>query len=69
MFLADKLDPHKVNRYPYLAEFKTLAEKNLDVALLKFLDRQLTWLIEQGSLIHPASIEARNDLLTKLRLT
>ena len=69
VFLADKLDPHKVNRYPYLAELKTLAEKSLDEAVLMLLDRELTWLVQQGNLIHPASMEARNDLLMKLRLT
>ncbi len=63
VFLADKLDPHKVSRDPFLAELKSLAEKSLDDALLAFLQRQLEYLLRQGSLIHPASIEARNYLL------
>jgi len=33
VFLADKLDPHKAKRYPYLPELKTAALESLDYAI------------------------------------
>ena len=63
VFLADKLDPQKAQRYPYLGELGRIAVESLDRAILTFLDRELTALIDQGSLVHPASVEARNQLL------
>ena len=63
VFLADKLDPQKAQRYPYLGELGRTAVESLDRAILLFLDRELTTLIGQGSLVHPASVEARNQLL------
>ena len=67
VFLADKLDPHKVSRNPYLAELKALAEESLDDAILAFLQRELASMLQHGRLIHPASIEARNHLLMNRR--
>ena len=66
VFLADKLDPLKRARYPFLPELKVLALQNLDVAVLDFLNRELAALLRQGSLVHPISVEARNDLLMVL---
>lgn len=63
VFLADKLDPQKAQRYPYLGELGRTAVESLDRAILLFLDRELTTLIHQGSLVHPASVDARNQLL------
>lgn len=63
VFLADKLDPHKAKRYPYLGELKVAALESLDSALLEFLTREITSFLEKGQLVHPASIEARNELL------
>ena len=63
MFLADKLDPQKMGRYPYLEEIRRLALHNLDRAVLEFLNRELALFLQKGGLIHPASLEARNELL------
>ena len=38
VFLADKLDPQKARRYPFLPEIEDLARDSLDAALLRFLD-------------------------------
>ena len=65
VYLADKLDPQKVSRYPFSPELKHLAMESLDRAILDFLNRELASLLQQGSLLHPASIEARNALLLK----
>ena len=66
VFLADKLDPQKASRYPFLPEIKGLAERSLDIAILEFWNRELLSLLHQGALVHHDSLEARNDLLLKL---
>ena len=67
VFLADKLDPEKTDRYPYLPLIKALADEDLDRATLEFLNRDLAQRLRQGEFIHPASLEARNELLLKSR--
>jgi len=66
VFLADKLDPQKAYRYPYLAELKELALESLERATLEFLEREMAALLRDGKLVHPVSLEARNALLLKL---
>ena len=63
VFLADKLDPHKKARYPFIERVEGLAAASLDRAVAEFLGCELVDLIGQGSLVHPASVEARNRLL------
>ena len=63
VYLADKLDPQKMARYPFIPELKELAMVSLDQAVLDFLTREISSLLQQGSLLHPASIDARNQLL------
>ena len=63
VFLADKLDPHKTARNPFLAEIRDLAQESLDRAILEFLTRELASLLQKGSLVHPVSVEARNHLI------
>ena len=63
VFLADKLDPVKVKRYPWQGELKELAENDLPAAMTMFLTRNVVRMLDKGSLVHPASIEARNTLL------
>ena len=65
VFLADKIDPHKVEKRPELAEIALLARENLDKALLAFIDAELVSYIRAGGVIHPATIEARDELLEK----
>ena len=63
VFLADKLDPHKATRYPYQAELRELADLSLDKAMIKFLNREIISLLQEGSLVHPLSVEALNELV------
>ncbi|MFQ5860514.1 MAG: bis(5'-nucleosyl)-tetraphosphatase (symmetrical) YqeK [Dehalococcoidia bacterium] len=65
IFLADKLDPHKAGRYPYLRVVRELAFRDLDAAMLEFLNHELARFLERGHSIHPASVEARNQLLLR----
>ena len=66
VFLADKLDPEKVRRHPDLEEVAELAQDSLDRAVLRYLEREITYLLQKGALVHPESIELRNELLTSL---
>lgn len=63
IFLADKLDPAKRQRYPWQPELEELAFADLPAAMLLFLTRNLGRLVAAGVPIHPAGIEARNALL------
>ena len=63
VFLADKLDPAKIRRDPALEEVATLAEEDIDSALLRCLDHRIGLLIAKRRTIHPASVDFRNELL------
>ena len=63
VFLADKLDPQKLNRYPYQPYLRQLASEDLDQAILEFLSQETVSLTSRGDLVHPAMVEARNALL------
>ncbi|MEE9284827.1 MAG: bis(5'-nucleosyl)-tetraphosphatase (symmetrical) YqeK [Dehalococcoidia bacterium] len=67
LFLADKLEPSKTGRYPFIREVDRLADDDLDRALLCFIDHQVEAFFQEGSLVHPAMIAARNDAVLALR--
>ncbi len=67
VFIADKLDPNKVRRYPYLNEVQRLAEDSLDRAILEYLDQGLLYFVSERELIHPESVELRNELMMALK--
>lgn len=67
MFVADKVDPHKVAEWPALAEVLVLAhEAGLEVAALRYLDLRIEQGLRARMLIHVAAVESRNGLLIKL---
>lgn len=65
IYLADVIEPSR--NFEGLEEIRTMAHSDLDKALLLTLDRSISYILERGGLIHPATIEARNDLLIKAR--
>ena len=65
-FLADKLDPAKVEQYPFLEKVRALAYSNLDQAMLEYLNREMAYLLDMGYLIHPAYLSLRNELTIAL---
>ena len=67
IFLADKLDPQKAAVYSYQAKLHDMALESLDLALLEFLSREMATRVERGETVHPASLDARNSLILKLR--
>ncbi len=66
VFLADKLDPDKAARNPQFQRLKETAKESLERAVAGYLTTELSSLLAQGNLLHPASVEARNDLLMRL---
>ena len=65
VYLADKLDPQKEGRYPFLPRVRELASQDLELAMLEFLQHDLVSHLERGALVHPDSLEARNELLLR----
>ena len=65
VFLADKLDPWKVERGPFLKRVKELARTDLDAAILHYLDKTIERLVGDGQMVHPTAVEFRNDLLAR----
>ena len=53
LFLADKIEVEKVREDPDLGEVRRLAERDLDGAMLRYLDLHLTWAAERGWPVHP----------------
>jgi predicted HD superfamily hydrolase involved in NAD metabolism len=67
LFVADKIEPHKQTRNPELSQVRDLAQTNLDAAVLRYLDFNLEQSLQRRWLVHPMSLEARNQLLHQLR--
>ena len=63
VFLADKLDPVKRERYPWQPELQELAQRDLPAAMVMFLSRNITRLLDKGRPVHPAAIQSHNALL------
>ncbi len=66
MFIADKVEPHKVERWPALAGVRAAAEVSLEGAALAYLDLLLARAIEERWQLHPAAVLARNALIGRL---
>lgn len=66
VFLADKLEPHKLHRSLRLTEIAEVAKLSMEQAVSDYLTLEITKLLEEGSLVHSTSIEARNYLLRTL---
>lgn len=63
IYLADVIEPNR--NCGDLEELRKMAYIDLDKALLMALDQSISYILAQGRLLHPASIEARNELLIK----
>jgi len=61
--LADKLEPRGGPPEPFFEELNELAFRDLDKAVLRFLEWQVRHLLDRGNLVHPASIDAWNRLV------
>jgi predicted HD superfamily hydrolase involved in NAD metabolism len=63
VFLADKVEPWKLQRRPRLAPILALAFTNPKRAIADFLTDEITALFSIGGLVHPMSIETRNSYI------
>ena len=63
VFIADKLDPHKSKAYPFQAEVREAAFRNLHEGALVFLDGMMRQHVDRGDLVHPLCTDTRNALL------
>ena len=66
VFIADKVEPQKVERAPHLGRTAELARQSLERAAAEYLTAEIASLLQKGSLVHPASLAARNHLLMRL---
>jgi predicted HD superfamily hydrolase involved in NAD metabolism len=63
IFVADKIEPGKVRAKPALARVRELAGRDLDAAILEYLDQMLMVASEENWPVHPQAIAARNERL------
>jgi predicted HD superfamily hydrolase involved in NAD metabolism len=67
VFVADKIEPSKVRVKPGLARVRELADRDLDAAILEYLDQMLETARREGWPLHPQAVAARNELLLARR--
>lgn len=68
LFLADKIEPHKVERAPeVMSRVAELAERDLDAAMLAYLDHHIRHALDHGWPLHSHTTAARNQLLSARR--
>ena len=67
MFVADKIEASKLQAEPRLAKMKRLAERDLDAAILEYLNQHLLEASRRGWPLHPQTVAARNELLLSRR--
>jgi len=66
LFVADKVEPHKLSREPALSDVRDAARESLDAAVLRYLDMNVEKALQKHWLLHPRTLEARNDLLHRI---
>ena len=70
LFLADKIEPHKLERAPeVMAGIADLAEHDLAAATLAYLDHHIRFALDHGWPLHSHTTAARNQLLFARRAT
>lgn len=63
IYIADMIEPSR--DYPGVDALRKEAEKDLDSAMLMALKSTLEFNIKKGSIVHPDTIDAWNDLLIR----
>jgi predicted HD superfamily hydrolase involved in NAD metabolism len=67
VFLADKIEPEKLGRYPDGQGLAALGERDLDAAMRMYLDFHVGRALESGWPLHSHTIAARNELIAASR--
>lgn len=61
VLLADFIEPGR--SFPDVDVVREIADRDLDLAVLRSLDMTIGFVIKKGGLLHPATVEARNSIL------
>jgi len=61
VYLADFIEPGR--DFPGIANLRSLAEQDIDVALLAAYDLSIKYIIDRRGMIHPATVDGRNKLV------
>lgn len=67
IFIADKIEPHKMGGRPPVIRVGDLAERDLDAAMLAYLDYHIIFALESAWPLHPNTVAARNELIAGSR--
>ena len=65
IYLADCIEPGR--NFSGVRKIRDLAFENLDAAVLSAYDHSILFIIENGGILHPNTIEGRNFLLMELK--
>lgn len=65
IYIADYIEPNR--DYPGVEELRKITFSDLDKGVLMGIDNTITFVIKQGQLVHPLTIEARNYLILEMR--
>jgi predicted HD superfamily hydrolase involved in NAD metabolism len=63
LFVADKVEPHKLDREPRMALVRSKAESDLSAGVLEYLNWSIEKAVRKQWMLHPRTLEARNDLI------
>ena len=67
IYFADMIEPNR--EYPEVEELRQFArEKSLDEMLLKGLSESILFVVQKSSLIHPDTVQARNEILLEQKV-
>lgn len=61
IYIADYIEPGR--DFPGVKKLREITKENLDEGVLKGLENTILFVIKQGNLLHPLTIEARNFLV------
>jgi predicted HD superfamily hydrolase involved in NAD metabolism len=65
IYLADFIEPGR--NYPGVDQLRELAEEDLDRAVFKALNNTMIYVLRTGKLLHPNTLEARNQMLLEIQ--
>lgn len=64
IYIADYIEPERV--FDGIDEIRRMVEVDLDRAVLMAIDNTIRYILSKDELIHPYTIDARNDILQNL---
>lgn len=66
VYIADYIEPERM--FPGIDKIRDMVEVDLDRAVLMAIDNTIGYILAKGELIHPYTIDARNDILQHLSI-